>query len=112
MKKLYRPSRKAAGTTVDGNAFPGAIRIRSRLGQLFESCAEVIGHKEINAPVAVVVDPGAARAVTNSTLGEPGFDGYIGEGAITIVVLQHVVAVGGDEKVVKAVVVIISHSHT
>src|ERR1700751_287204 len=111
MKKLYRPGRKAAGTTVDGHAFPGAIRIRARFWQLFESSAEVIGHKEINTPVAVVVDPGAARAIANSTLGEPGFDAYIGESAIAIVVVQHVVAVGGDEKVVKAVVVIISDSH-
>src|SRR5580704_9069005 len=68
MKKLHEACWQASGTAVHRNAFPGAVRIRAGFGQIFESSAEVVGHKEIEVPVAVVIDPGAARAVADGTL--------------------------------------------
>src|SRR5271156_6455859 len=60
--------------------------------------------------VFVVVDPGAAcvPARFGAGLEEAGAFGDVGEGAVTIVVVESVLAVVSDEEVVVAIVVVVA----
>jgi hypothetical protein len=61
--------------------------------------------------IAVVINPRAARAVAHVLLTEAGLGGDIGEGAVAVVPVQHVVTVAGDEQVLEPIVVVIADPH-
>jgi len=58
--------------------------------------------------VAVVVDKGAAGVPTRAISGDAGFFADVREGAIAVVVVQHVFAEVRNEEIVEAVVVVVA----
>src|SRR5215472_1100517 len=111
MKQLSVPGRKAARAAVDGHSFPAAVGILTWLRQLLNHCVEVIGHKKIELTVSIVVYPGASGTVSSRALCKSGLLRHVGEGAVAIVVIKHIVTVVGDKDVVKTVVIIVSYCH-
>ena len=111
VEQLHVAGRQAARAAVDRDALPSAVAALARLGEPLQRRVEIGGDEEIEAAVAIVVDPGAAGAVAHGGLREPGLRGHVGEGAVAVVVVQHVVPVGGDEQVVEAVVVVVADRH-
>ena len=92
---------RAAG---DLDAFVGAAGgFGERRGLDVE--VDVVGDEEVEVAVAVVVEKGAAGVPAGGALGEAGFRGDVGEGAVAVVAVEDVLAVVGDEEVVPAVVV-------
>ncbi len=79
----------------------GSFGIGAAIGEL-----DIVADIEVDPAVAVVIEPGAARAETE-VLGSGG-RGDIGEGAIGIVMEEGVFAVAGDVEVEGVVVVVIA----
>src|SRR6185437_10551383 len=63
-------------------------------------------------PVAVVVNPTASGTVADHVLRESRSLCHIGERAVPVVVIEHVVAVIRNEQIVKAVVIVIADGNT
>ena len=108
VKELHRSGRQPARTAVHGHALPAAVRVLAGLRQLLERRVQVIRDEEIEAAVAIVVDPGAARAVAHVVLLQARLRGDVGERAVAVVVIEHVLAAAGDEQIVEAVVVVVA----
>ncbi len=58
--------------------------------------------------VAIVVDEGAAVAPGLAGARDAGFFAYVGEGAVAVVVIEHIFSVIGDVEIFAAVVVVIA----
>ena len=75
--------------------------------------SSIVGNEQIELPVAIVIDPGAAcgEAIGGTPPGgqQAGLFGDIGERAVAVVVEQNVLAPAGNEDIVKAVVIVISN---
>src|SRR4029077_968081 len=67
--------------------------------------------EEVKLAVAIIVQPGAAGSPMGSVRADTGLLCDIGEGAVTVIVVQHVLAPIGDKQVLKAVVVVIAHAN-
>ena len=111
VEQLHEAGRQAARPAVDRHALPAAIGAFARLGQLLERRVEIARDQQIEAAVAVVVDPRAAAAVAGRGRRQPRLRRHVGEGAVAVVAIQGVVAVAGDEQVVEAVVVEVADGH-
>src|SRR5215469_5259016 len=63
-------------------------------------------------PVAVVIHPGASAIPARfwARLNQTRSFGNVGEGALSVVVVEHVLAVVGDKEVVVAVVIVVAHA--
>ncbi len=70
---------------------------------------DVAGHEEIEPAIAVVVAPGCAGGPVAE--GDAGLLGYVGEGAVVVVVVEPILAEVGDIDVGPAVVVVVSDGH-
>ena len=110
-KQLSTPGGQPARTAVHRHPFPPAVRVLTRSGQLLECRLEVLRDEEIEPAVAIVVDPRAPRAVAHRLLSQAGLPGHVRKRAVAVVVIQHVVAVVGDEEIVKSVVVVVADCH-
>ena len=97
--------RQAARTAVHRDPLPAAVRVLAGLRQFLERGVQVGRNEQVQASVAVVVDPGAAGAVPHIALAKTGFLRDVGEGAVAVVAIQHVLSIVGDEQIVEAVVV-------
>src|SRR5580692_882512 len=71
----------------------------------------IVGNYKIEFPVAVVVDKGATRTPRGAATCDSGRGGDFLEGAIAFIVVQTVLTVVGDEKVVEAVIVVVADAH-
>src|SRR5262249_35161156 len=69
---------------------------------------DVIADEEIEASIAIVVKPGAARAPANLFVVDTGLAGYICEGSISIVMEEDVVSPEATEEIIPAVVVVVA----
>ncbi len=69
---------------------------------------DVIGDKEVELAVAVVIDKGAAGAVADTRHGKMGLGGDVFKGAVAPIAIKDVVAVVGDQQVGVAVIVVIA----
>ena len=64
--------RQPLGTAVDRHPFPQAVRSLPRLGGRREIEPQVVGHEQIEPPVAIVVDERAARSPAHARLRQAG----------------------------------------
>src|SRR5207302_3949029 len=108
---LDKSGRKTARAAIYGYAFPGAVRVFTGLGQLFECCVEIVGYKQVQRAVVVIVDPGAAGAVARGGLAQSGLVGHIRERSIAVIVIKHILTVVSDKDVVETIIVVVTHSH-
>ena len=111
VKELHGSGRQAARPAVHRHALPVAVRVLAGLRQLLERRVQVVRDEQIEAAVAVVVDPGAAGAVAHVVLQQARLRGHVGERAVAVVAIEHVLAVVGDEEIVEAVVVVVADGH-
>ena len=95
-----RPARYHHGFIEAGSALGNWRRLQIEIN--------VVGDEEIELSVAIVIEEGAACSPADSLSSDSCFLAYIGEGAVAVVVIQHVLAEVGDEQVVVAVVVVIA----
>ena len=107
--------RAAAGRQPPGSAnhrhsVPKAVFVVAGLGRLLQIEINVISHEQVQVPVAIVVDPGAAGAPAALLVEEAGPLGDVAEGAVAVVVVEHVLSPIRDEDVVEAVVVVVADS--
>ena len=72
---------------------------------------DVVADEKIEMAVAIVVDPGTARAPARFFAIQAGFFRHVGETAVAIVVKQNIVAPEAAEKIVPAVVVVIADAN-
>ena len=72
----------------------GRIRIVQREAGFV---GNVVADEEIEMAVAVVIEESRPGVPVVLKLEQPGFAGDVGEGAISVIAVQHVFAVIGDE---------------
>src|SRR5438034_10454586 len=89
------------------------IKTRSRLRNWSRSQIkiDVVGDEQIEFAVAIVVDKRAASVPTLAVPAHAGFVGHIGERAIAVIVVKHVLAKIGDEEIFEAVVVVVTNAN-
>src|SRR4051794_14898096 len=104
-------AREPARAALDGNSLPGAIHVRTGLGDAIHVELQIIGDEEIEVAVAVVVDPSAAGAPAGVITKQAGGFGDIAEGAIAVIFVELVLAVVGDEQIFEAVVVVVADAN-
>ncbi len=96
---------QAARSAFDGNTFRAAVGIFARSGSVFERKTDVVGNKQIEMAVAIVIHERATsakpRLVTQKT---SGF-GDVGESAVAVVAVKRVLAEVGAKNVLEAIVV-------
>ena len=83
-------------------------RARIRHGSGRQIHVDVVGDEEIEAAVAIVVHKCAAGIPALSVAGDACFLADIGERAVSVVVVEDVLAEVGDEQVVPTVVVVVA----
>src|ERR1019366_383748 len=96
--------RKSRRTAVDRNAPVIAARVLPADGhsRLVEDV--VMRNEKIQPAIAIVIDPGAARAIARSRMDQPGLLRHVRKRTVAVIVEQNVLAPAGDEDVVEAVV--------
>src|SRR5213080_1321951 len=89
------------------------IKTWSRLWNRSRSQVEidVVGDEEIEFAVTIVVDKRAASVPTLAVPAHAGFVGHIGERAIAVIVVKHVLAKVACEEILKAVVVVVTNAN-
>ena len=110
IKDIFRP-RQATRAAHHRHAFPhagGPLAGSGRGGQIE---IDVVGDEQIELAVAVVVDKSAPGAPGFSVAGNFGFLADVGEGAVSVVVVEDVFAVVGDVKIFPAVVVVVADAY-
>src|SRR5208283_1435274 len=69
------------------------------------------GDEQIDFAVAIEVDEGATRTPGFAGASDTGFCADIAERPVTVVVVQHIFPVVGDEKIFVAVIVVIADAN-
>ena len=110
MIKQVAAARQAARAAHHRQALPLAIARLAGHRDLLEVELDVVGHKQIEQPVAVVIDPSAAGVPADALFVQPCFLGDVGERPVAIVVPEHVLSPVGAEQIVPAVVVVVAHA--
>ena len=117
MRYVFKRSVAAIVPEAHGSPFVGfrrAIRFAFPVERAIQICFRrplyIISDDEVEAAVLIVVDPSSAAAEFLRTE-QACFLRNVREGAVTVVVKQVVLTVGGDEKIVVAVVVVVAHGH-
>ena len=105
---LLRQSRRAA---VDRNAPVIAARVlpADRHFVLVEDV--VMRNEKIQPAIAIVIDPGAARAIARSRMDQSGLFRHVRKSTVAVIVEQKVLTPAGDEDVVEAVVIVVAHGN-
>ncbi len=70
----------------------------------------VVGYKQIEKTISVIVQKTAASSPAVFGSRHAGLFGHVGEGAVTVVVVEDVVAKIGDEQIVETVIIVIAHA--
>src|SRR5215831_19815919 len=68
---------------------------------------KVVRDKKVETTVAIIVDP--CRACAPARIIHTGLVGHIGEGSVSVIVIQHVATEICDIKILKTIVVIVSN---
>ena len=96
---------------MNGDTFPIAIDVAAGLRNGFEVELEITGDEEVEVAVAIVIGEGAAGIPARNFLKQTSRLGDIGEGAVSIIAVEHVLAPIGDEQVFEAIVVVVAYAH-
>ena len=106
--KNIRTSRETQRTTGNANLVVAAVNGVATLRRCFQIEIQVVRHKQIEMTIAVIVQETTTRAPTPFCSLNSGPRGCIGEGPVAIVVVEHVVSPISDEKILEAVIVIVT----
>ena len=97
---------------VHPNGLEHAVLIVSGLRRAAQIEIEIVAHKQVELAVPVVVDPRAASAPAGPVQAYPGRLRDVAESAVSVIVVQGVLAPVGDEQVFVPVVVVIADRNT
>ena len=92
----------------DRNSFPLAKRLARGRRSFCGIELDVVADEKIQMAVAIVIEPGAARAPADLLVVDAGFARDIGERAVAVVVKQNVVSPEAAEQIVPAIVVVVA----
>src|SRR5258708_19319152 len=70
----------------------------------------VVGDKQVEPAVAIVVDEGAPGIPALAIAGDAGFFAHVGKGAVAVVVVENILAKISDEEIFEAVIVVIANA--
>jgi hypothetical protein len=98
---------KAAWPAFDGNASEIAIRTGAGDRHMFERETHIIGHKQIEMAVAVVIKESAAGTPARLVVREAGGFGDVRESAVTVVSEENILSEVSAKNIVETVVVVI-----
>ena len=101
---------QAARSAVDGQPQVPTVSIGAGLGRRVEAELEIVGDKQIETAVAVIVEEGAAGVVAHAILNEARFARHIAKAFAAFVAIEHVLAPVSDEEIGIAVVVVIARA--
>src|SRR6266853_4258607 len=104
MPARQQPPRSA----FDGNTFPPTVGVFPRSSGIFKGKANVVGNEEIQMPIAVVIQEGAAGSKPLLIARQPGRLRHIGESSVAVIAVKHVLPEIGAKDIVKAIVVVVS----
>ena len=68
---------------------------------------DVVGDEEVEAAIAIVIDEGAACVPAGAFACDAGLQADIGEGSVSVVVIEDVLTVISDKEIVPSIVVIV-----
>jgi hypothetical protein len=102
-----QPSRPA----IHRQAFPVAIRIFARFGNLAGIEINIGCAKKIQTSVSAGLDKGAAGWPAGLRIEQSRVGGHIRKGAIPVVAIENVLSPVSNEKIVVAIVVVIAHAY-
>ncbi len=101
---------ESARAAHDDHALPLAVLAAPRLGSVGEIEVDIIGDKDIEIAVAIVIDKGAARTPSRAGDGQAGGLTDVREFSGAQIPVEDVVAVVGDEQIGMAVVIEVAHA--
>src|SRR5579863_9576266 len=97
---------------IDRNPFIATGRIRGGgFGRVFEIELNVVGHKKIQQPIAIVVQESATSAEARDLAAQPGFFGYISKGSVPIVPVQFVSPIISAEQILISIIIIVTNTY-
>src|SRR5271169_1280172 len=82
----------------------------------FDVVIEVVHHKKVEQPIVVVIEPSRRYRPCLAEFGDDTADsrflGYVGEGAVPIVMEKLVAVDAGDVKIDKSIIVVVAGGHS
>src|SRR4029077_7565998 len=93
-----------------GNAFPPTVGVFARSGGIFKRKTDIVGNKEIQISVPVVIDKGATGSKPLLIAPQPGGFRHIGESSVAVVAVKRVLPESGAKDVIQAVVVVVPNA--
>jgi len=69
-----------------------------------------MGDEQIEVSVVIVIDKSTACAPTRGIAGYVGLAAYFGEGAVSIVVIENILAPIRNKEVVEAIVIVVTYA--
>src|SRR5471030_3306859 len=103
-------ARQATRPALHRQALPLAGRVFPGFGSLGQIQVNVVGHEQIEPPIAIVVYERTTGPVSHSGDGQVRFGGGVGELSVAQVFVKAVIAVVGHQQIGLAVVVIVAHA--
>src|SRR5947207_15987194 len=88
-----------------------AVVVLPRDRRLIKGKPHIVGDEKVQVPVAIVVHKAATGAPALLLTPKPGLLGQIRESAIAVIAVENVLPEAGAENIVKAVVVIVTHTN-
>src|SRR5262249_7301026 len=101
---------QSSGAAVDRQALKFA-RAASGQGSGLQIEVDVVGDKQVQVAVAVIIEKGAACAPLGVLGTQASLRGYVGGRPVAIVVVERVAAPVGDEEIIETVVIVIADAH-
>ena len=99
---------QATWPAINWNAFKAAIGIPPGSRDRLKIEHHVVGDKQVQQAVAIIVHPRATRSPAPALVKQPGLPRHIRKRAIPVVPVEHVLAPLGNEDVIEPVVVVIA----
>ena len=102
---------QSARPAIDRDAAILAEHAVAELGQVVDIQVHVVGDIEIEVAIVVIIAESRTRSPTIG-IGDAGFDGDVGEGAVVVVVVKRRSMEAGNVDVFPAVVIVVADRHT
>ena len=96
----------------NGNAFPTTVGVLARNSRIFKRKANIVGNKQVQVSIAVVIHEGAACSKPLLIAPKAGGLGHIGESSVAVVAVKSVLPEIRAKDVVKAIVVVVADANS
>src|SRR5215813_1906691 len=104
-------SRQPARPALDRNSLPHATAVLPGYRHMFERKSNVVGNKQIEMPVAIIIDEAASRTPACIFVQQACGFRDIRKSSITVISIQTVLPEASDENVIESVIVVIGNAN-